>query len=224
MLATGKLPVRRGRPARGAGAGRIRGATIALTPGRARNRKRRPLLAYPLQGSLMNSTSILRSLRRWSVLAAVLFASAVQAKVLDNFDAARRVTVTSLAPADTPVATSKVERVGEGASGRGGPFCGVVLLYLSVPPPCPATAGREDEALALGGRRRLLIPDLRCRGVPSILWNRWIWKTGKQERNPWSSGFPAFQIPTPPRLPCPPVLIAPRRRPPGDVLSVSGFV
>ena len=70
----------------------------------------------------MNSTPILRSLRRWSILAAVLLASAVQTRGLDDFDAARRVTVTSLAPADTPVATSKVERVGEGASGRGGPF------------------------------------------------------------------------------------------------------
>ena len=55
----------------------------------------------------MNSTSILRSLRRWSVLAAVLFASAVQAKVLDNFDAAQRTGWEDANPGGLPLAGGK---------------------------------------------------------------------------------------------------------------------
>ncbi len=52
----------------------------------------------------------------------------------------------------------------------------------------------RGDSVALGRRRRLLITDLRCRGAPSTLWNRWIWKAGKQERIRQSSGFPAFLL------------------------------
>ncbi len=55
----------------------------------------------------MNATPVLRSFRRWSLLAAMLLASAVQAKVLDNFDAAQRTGWEDANPGGLPLAGGK---------------------------------------------------------------------------------------------------------------------
>ena len=75
-----------------------------------------------------------------------------------------------------------------GVIGRGGPFLrDRARLFRRV-----RLGGARGDTVALGRRWHLLFTDLRCRGVPSTLWNRWIRKAGKQERIRQSSGSPAF--------------------------------
>lgn len=108
-----------------------------------------------------------------------------------------------------------------GVIGSGGPFlrsCALLRLRRF-------GSGRpRGDPLAPGRRRGLRIADLRCRGAPSHLWNQWIWKTGTDPAKPWfSCSLDSLSVSparvffrasaTLPRLPCPPLWIAPASRP-----------